>query len=265
VELGLKGRVAVITGGGQGIGYASALALAKEGVRLSICARTKASIEAAAERIAREAGTEAMGVTADVSIPADVERLARETLARFGRVDILVNNAGGRHLGPVLTLSDEDWAAQLNLKLMGAVRCCRAIVPHLPKTGAGRVINIGGIMSKQVFPTGVITSATNAAVTSLTKYLAQECGKDKILVTAVAPGLVRTEAWEKITANLAQTQNISQEQVYQNLLEANGVPLGRWAHPREIADLVVFLASDRASYITGTTILADGGLLRAVH
>ena len=204
-------------------------------------------------------------MTADVSVPADVERLTRETMARFGWIDILVNNASGRRLGPVLALSDEDWAGQLNLKLMGAVRCCRAIVPHLPKTGAGRVINIAGNMSKQVFPNGVIISATNAALTSLTKYLAQECAKDKILVTAICPGLVRTEAWEKITAYLAKAQNIPQEQVFQNVLEANGVPLGRWAQPGEIADLVVFLASDRASYITGTTLMADGGLLRAVH
>ena len=204
-------------------------------------------------------------MTADVSVPADVERLTRETMARFGWIDILVNNASGRRLGPVLALSDEDWAGQLNLKLMGAVRCCRAIVPHLPKTGAGRVINIAGNMSKQVFPNGVIISATNAALTSLTKYLAQECAKDKILVTAICPGLVRTEAWEKITADLAKAQNIPQEQVFQNVLEANGVPLGRWAQPGEIADLVVFLASDRAIYITGTTLMADGGLLRAVH
>lgn len=204
-------------------------------------------------------------MTADVAVPADVERLARETLARFGQIDILVNNAGGRHLGPFLSLSDEDWAGQLNQKLTGAVRCCRAIVPHLPKTGAGRVINISGLMSKQVFLNGTIVSATNAALTSVTKYLAQECAKDKILVTAIAPGLVRTEVWEQITANLAKTQNIPQEQVFQNILEANGVPLGRWAQPREIADLVVFLASDRGSYITGTTIVADGGMLKAVH
>lgn len=265
MELGLKGRVAVITGGGQGIGYATALALAREGVRLAICARTKANIEAAAERITRETGTEAIGITADISVPTDPERLAREALARFGQIHILVNNAGGRHLGPFLQLSDDDWMGQLNLKLMGAVRCCRAIVPHLPKDGTGRVMNIGGLMSKQVFANGAIVSATNAAITSVTKYLAQECAKDKILVTAIAPGLVRTEAWEKITANLATAQNIPQEQVFQNILEANGVPLGRWAHPREIADLAVFLASDRASYITGTTIVADGGMLKAVH
>ena len=148
---------------------------------------------------------------------------------------------------------------------MGAVRCCRAIVPHLPKDGAGRVINISGLMSEQVFANGTVVSATNAAITSLTKSLTQECAKDKILVTAIAPGLVRTEVWEKITANLATAQNIPQEQVFQNILETNGVPLGRWAHPREIADLVVFLASDRGSYITGTTIVADGGMLKAVQ
>ena len=265
MDLGLKGRVAVITGGSQGIGYASALALAREGARVAICARTKANIQAAAERISRETGSEALAVVADISVPGDPERLARETLARFGQIDILVNNAGGRHLGPFLQLSDEDWAGQLNLKLMGAVRCCRAIVPHLPKTGAGRVINIAGLMSKQVFQNGTIISATNAALTSVTKYLAQECAKDKILVTAIAPGLVHTEAWDTIAANLARAQNSSVEQVFKNILEANGVPLGRWAEPREIADLVVFLASDRGSYITGTTIVADGGMLKAVH
>ncbi len=265
MELGLSGRVAAVTGGSQGIGYACALALAREGVRVALCARTKGRIEAAADRIARETGTETLAVAADIGVPADIERFAREALARFGTVHILVNNAGERRLGTVLQVSDEDWLSLLNLKLLGAVRCCRAFVPHFPKDGSGRVINISGIMSKQVFANGVAVSAGNAALTSVTKYLAQESAADRILVTAIAPGLVRTEAWEQITADLARAQHIPQEQVFQNILQANGVPLGRWAQPREIADLVVFLASDRATYITGTTIMADGGMLRAVQ
>ena len=265
MDLGLKGRVAVVTGASQGIGYASGLGFAREGARVTICARTKEKVEAAAERITRETGTDALGVACDVAVAADVDRLIRETLARFGRIDILVNCAGSRRLAPFLQLADDDWTTHLNLKLMGAVRCCRAVVPHLPKDGTGRVINITGLMSKQVFANGAIVGAVNAAMTSLTKYLAQECAKDRILVTAIAPGLVRTEAWDQIAAARAREQNTTPDKVLQGVLEMNSVPLGRWAEAREIADLVVFLASDRASYITGTTILADGGMFRAVH
>lgn len=253
MELGLKGKIAVITGGTEGIGKATALTLAREGAKVAICARRKALLEATAAEITR-AGGEALAVVADMSKAADCERFINETVQRFGGIDILLNNAGTSSRGKFLELTDDAWAADIELKVFGAIRCTRLAVPHMKKRGGGRIINITIASAKQPGAESMPTSVSRAAGLAITKALSKEFAADNILVNTVCIGKIKSAQHER-----RYTQDgISAETYYTKV--GSDIPLRRVGEAQEVANVITFLASDAASYVTGTSINLDGGI-----
>ena len=251
LELGLDGKVAIVTGGSDGLGRATAERLAREGARVAICGRRKEHLEAAADAIRRATGGTVLAQVADVSRAADTEALVSATVAQFGGLDILVNNAGQSAAGGFETVSDEAWQSDIDLKLMGAVRCCRYAIPHMKRRGGGRIVNVTNLGGKAPTARGLPTSVTRAAGINLTKSLANEYAADKILVNTVCVGFVKSAQWERRAAG---------KDVDAFYVEAaKSVPIGRVGEAEEFADLVAFLVSARAGYITGTAINFDGG------
>lgn len=256
MELGLSGKVALITGGSEGIGRGAATRLAAEGARVAILARREEPLRAAAEEIARETGSELLPVAADVTRPEDLERAVQATLERFGRIDVLVNNAGSSAANFFEDVTDELWHQDLELKLMAAVRMSRLCIPVMRKQGGGRIINITMIGGKQPAAKSVPTSVSRAAGIALTKALSKDYAADNILVNTVCVGIIRSGQWERRFEE-ARGQYADIDAFYQD--RSQQVPLRRFGLPQEVGDLVAFLASDRAAYITGTAINIDGG------
>jgi NAD(P)-dependent dehydrogenase (short-subunit alcohol dehydrogenase family) len=252
MELGLEGKVAVITGGTQGIGKASALRLATEGASVVICARGRPLLDSVSNEI-RVAGGKVHTVAADVGKAEDCRRIIDEAVKAFGRIDILVNNAGTAATGAFESLTDETWQADFDLKLFGAIRLIRLALPHMKLLGGGRIINITNIGAKQPPARSMPTTVTRAAGLAMTKALSREFASDRILVNTVCIGLVRAGQHEKTAAK----RGIDVEDLYRDL--ARTVPLGRVGHAEEVANVIAFLASDAASFVTGTSINLDGG------
>jgi NAD(P)-dependent dehydrogenase (short-subunit alcohol dehydrogenase family) len=247
--------VAVITGGSEGLGRACALRFAQEGARVAICARRKAILEQAAETIRSTTGADVLAVPADVTKAEDVEAFISQTLARFGRIDILVNNAGTSSAAGFERVDDADWYRDIDLKLMAAVRCCRLVIPQMRKQGGGRIINVTTVGGKAPGARALPTSVTRAAGINFTKSLAQEYAGDKVLVNTVCLGYVKSMQWERRASG-------DLEGYYREI--GKRIPLGRVGEAEEFADLVAFLASERAGYITGTAINFDGGMSAVV-
>ncbi len=252
MELGLKGKVAIVTGGTQGIGKAAAILLAKEGASVVIAARGQELLEAVAAEI-RVAGGKVAAVRADIGKKADCERLVAEAVKAFGRVDILVNNAGTSATGEFTSVTDETWQADFDLKLFGAIRLARLSIPEMRKQGGGRIINITNIGAKQPRAKSMPTTVTRAAGLAFTKALSKEFAPDKILVNTVCIGLIKAGQHETKAAKAG----VPVEDVYANM--AKDIPLGRVGLAEEVANVITFLASDAASYVTGTSINLDGG------
>jgi NAD(P)-dependent dehydrogenase (short-subunit alcohol dehydrogenase family) len=253
VELGLKGKVAVVTGGTEGIGRATALRLAQEGARVAICARRQEMLDKTAVEI-KKLGADALAVAADMSKSADVERFMKAVIGRFGRIDILVNNAGASARGKFLEVDDKTWGADLELKVFGAIRCTRLAVPHMKKQGGGRIINITISSAKQPGAESMPTSVSRAAGLAITKALSKEYAADNILVNTVCIGKIKSGQHERRYTK----QGISAEDYYRQT--AKDIPLGRVGEAEEVASVIAFLASDAASYVTGTSINLDGGM-----
>ncbi|MBI4190629.1 MAG: SDR family oxidoreductase [Betaproteobacteria bacterium] len=253
MELGLRDKVAVVTGGTDGIGKATAFKLAEEGAKVAICARRKELLDKTADEI-RKIGAEALAVAADVSKAIDIERFINAVIDRFGRIDILVNNAGMSLRGKFLEVSDETWGADLELKLFGAIRCTRLTVPYMKKQGGGRIINITTAHGKQPGPESVPTSVSRAAGLALTKVLSKEYAADNILVNTVCVGQIKSGQHERRCVR----EGISAEEYYSRL--AKRVPLKRVGEAEEVANVITFLASNAASYVTGASINLDGGI-----
>ena len=266
MELGLTGKVAAVTGGSEGVGKATVLRLAQEGAKVAFCARRDDLLQQTAAAIRSATGAEVHAIAVDIQQQGEPERFIAETVKRFGRLDIVVNNAGREASFPFDDVNDDDWQADLDLKLFAAIRAIRAALPHLRASGAGRIVNITHVGAKQPRARSVPTSVSRAAGIALTKALSKELAEHKILVNTVCVGLIWSAQWESLRLERAPTESPAQFErwVMANRGGGTGIPLGRMGRPEEVADLVAFLASDRGSYITGTAINVDGGLSGAV-
>jgi NAD(P)-dependent dehydrogenase (short-subunit alcohol dehydrogenase family) len=248
----LAGKAALVTGGTQGIGRATALRLAAEGAAVVIAARGQAGLDAVAAEI-RAAGGSVAAVQADVARAEDCERLVAAAVAAFGRLDILVNNAGTSSTGEFESVTEETWREDLELKLFGAIRLSRLAIPHMKAQGGGRIINITTIGAKQPRAKSMPTTVTRAAGLAFTKALSKEYAPHNILVNTVSIGLIRSAQQDAKAAK----GGLTPEQWYDKL--GADVPLGRVGRPEEVANVIAFLASDAASYVTGSSINLDGG------
>ncbi|MES2561336.1 MAG: SDR family oxidoreductase [Pseudomonadota bacterium] len=253
MELGLKGKVAVVTGGTQGIGRATALRLAQEGANVAICARSQEALERVGAEITKF-GVQALAMATDVSKSSDIERFMKAVVDKFGRIDILVNNAGTSKRGAFLELTDAEWSADLELKVFGAIRCTRLAVPHMKKQGGGRIINIAIASAKQPGAQSYPTSVSRAAGLAITKALSKEFAADNILVNAVCIGKIKSGQHERRYTK----EGTSPEQYYATA--SKDIPMRRVGEADEVANVITFLASDAASYVTGSSINLDGGI-----
>ena len=253
VELGLKGKIAAVTGGSDGIGRATALRLAQEGAHVAICARRQEPLDKVAGEL-RKTGAQVLAVSADMSKKADVERFIKAVVGQFGRIDILVNNAGTSARGKFLELDDEAWSSDLELKVFGAIRCTRLAVPYMKKQGGGRIINITISSAKQPGAESYPTSVSRAAGLALTKALSKEYAPDNILVNTVCIGKIKSGQHERRYSK----QGVSADEYYRQT--SKDIPLGRVGEAEEVANVIAFLASNAASYVTGTSVNLDGGM-----
>ena len=252
MDLQLNGRVALVTGGSQGIGKAVAATLAQEGASVVIAARGAELLEKVAAEI-RAAGGKVHAIQADVSQAADCERLVSETIKTFGRLDILVNNAGTSATGEFESVTDEAWQADFNLKLFAAIRLARLAVPGMRQHGWGRILNMTNIGAKQPRAKSMPTTVTRAAGLAFTKAMSKEFASSNILVNTVCIGLIKAGQHERKAARAG----VPVEQMYEAM--GKEIPLGRVGRAEEVASVVAFLASEAASYVTGSSINLDGG------
>lgn len=258
----MRGKVALVAGASQGMGRAIAAGFAREGAKISICARGEGRLQEAAEMIRRETGTELLATVADMTRLEDIQRFVSRTVEKFGRLDIVVTNAGGPPPGEFMKFTDEDWERAFRLSFLSALRLTREAVPHLRRVGGGRLINLTSYAVKEPIPGLVLSNALRSGVIGLAKTLSRELAKDNILINNVCPGRIDTERHRKLSEDRAKRMNRPLEEIEMQM--KSEIPLGRFGAPEEAADLVVFLASERASYITGATIQIDGGLVRGI-
>ncbi|MGH9025518.1 MAG: SDR family NAD(P)-dependent oxidoreductase [Acidimicrobiia bacterium] len=262
MDLALTGKVALVTGGSQGIGRAIALTLAAEGADLTLCARRAGPLVDAAGAVAA-LGRAAETVTADVATPDGAASALATTLDRFGRIDILVNNAGKGSPKPLLELTDDDWYRSLELNLMSAVRLSLASVPHMRTAGGGRIVNISSRVAREPDAYFAPYAAAKAALINFTKSLANAVAPDGILANCVVPGLIRGEGVQEAAERSAAATGMTVEEVYTDTLRKRPIPAGRLGEPEDVAGLVALLVSARASWITGSCFTVDGGIVRS--
>lgn len=261
MDLGLTGKVALVAGSSRGLGRAIAEELAAEGASLVLCARREDSLQEA-HRAIEERGGRVVAVAADLAEPAQVERVVEAGMREFGRIDILVTNAGGPPAGPFEQHSPEAWDRAVQLTLGSVLNLTRALLPGMKERRWGRILNVTSIAVKQPVEGLILSNSVRAAVTGFARTLANEMAPWGITVNNVLPGYTRTERLDELAAANSKAKGISQEEA-RAAWEAQ-IPMGRLGEPREFAALVAFLASERASYITGTSITVDGGWVRSL-
>ena len=262
MDLGLKDRVAIVAASSQGLGKGVALALAREGAKLAICARRPDAIQAAAEEIRALTGVEVLARAMDVTAADQVRALVEETRRRFGRIDVCVTNAGGPPSKTFAETSVDDWISAVNLNLMSAVHFAREVLPVMQQQRWGRFITITSVAVKQPIDGLILSNSVRSAVSGLVKSLANEYGRYNVLVNSVCPGYTRTERLTELSTRLAARGATTTAEIERQW--TNQIPLGRLAEVEEFASVVAFLASDRASYLTGASIAIDGGYIKGI-
>ncbi len=255
MELGLKGKVAVITGSSKGIGYYTAVQLVKEGAKVVLCARGEKQLQVAASCIKNETGEDVLIVPTDITKEKDCKYLIERAVEHFGRLDILINNAGTASANPFESVSSELWQADLDLKVFGAVNCSKYAAPHLRKVGGGAIVNVTAVMAKTPPANSLPTTVSRAAGLALTKAMSKDLGKDNIRVNSVCIGLIRSDQIEKKWKE--EEPELSWENYSRKVGQA--IPLGRIGDTQEAANVITFLVSGAASYVTGTSVNIDGG------
>jgi 3-oxoacyl-[acyl-carrier protein] reductase len=262
MDLGLSNRVALVAASSQGLGLATAEAFAAEGCRVAMCARNQRALAAGAEKIKQTHNVEVLTEALDVTHPAAVSRFVTTVVDRFGSIDICVTNAGGPPAKGFLAASLEDWQHAIDANFLSTVYLARAVIPHMQRKKFGRIITITSITTKQPVADLVLSNAVRAAVVGLVKSLANEFGKDGILVNNVGPGFTATDRLKELAKARSSATGRSEQEIFEAW--AADAPLKRLGDPRELAETIVWLASERASYITGQTVLVDGGMYKGL-
>jgi len=261
MQLGLQGRTAVVTGGSKGIGKSIAEGLAAECVNVVLLARGKEALEQAAEVIRSKSKAGVLAIATDMKSTDAVKSAIESAVERFGTIHILVNNAGSaiRRTDRQITWTDAEWMDDINGKMIGMLRAVQSCLPHFPRDGSGRIINISGIAGISVLVPALTHGFNNSAMNHVTKYLAHDLAGDRITVNSVIPGLIATEWREMWAETMGAQQGITKEAFLAAACKRLGILADRWGSMEEVADTVVFLASDRARYINGAQIAVDGG------
>ncbi len=262
MDLGLHEKVAIVGGASKGLGKACALGLAREGARVAICSRNADALGQTAEEIGAETGAEVLAIASDLSSLAGVKHLIGTAADRFGGVDIIVNNSGGPPAGTAEHTGEDLWEQAVQVSLMFFARMSREVIPHMRSRGGGRIINIFASSVKQPIENLMLSAATRLGALGFAKTLADEVAKDGILVNNIAPGYLLTDRMMEVVESRAKASGITSEESMAALTSM--IPMGRVGRPEELANLVVFLASDASSYITGATIQVDGGVIRSM-
>lgn len=254
MDLGLRGKTALVLAASKGLGRACASALAREGANVVIGSRDRERLENTAGAIRNETGAAVRAVPVDVTVPAQLQAIFDAAVAAFGRVDILVNNAGGPPFAPFETFDDDHWHRALELNLMSTVRCSRLVLPAMKAARWGRIVNIVSFGTKSVLPGSVLSTAGRLGIIGMAKLLSEEVASFNITVNNVAPGIILTDRVRETSLKSSTAEEI-----------ATRIPMRRMGDPKELAALVAFLASEQASYITGSTIPVDGGMVRSIY
>lgn len=262
MDLGLRGKVALVAAASQGLGFAVANEIAREGASLIICSRSDESLQRACDVIRTGSGAQVLGVAGDVTVLADVERIVAAGLAKFDQIDILVTNVGGPPAGRFESMTRDQWAKAHDLLLTSVLDLTRLVLPGMKKRRWGRILNITSIASKQPVDNLILSNSLRAAVSGFAKTLANEVAVDGITVNNILPGYTLTERLDELIRFLAENEGISADEVRARW--ESEIPMRRLGDPKEFAAIAAFLVSERASYITGSSIAVDGGWIKSL-